>query len=109
VVGTGAPPAGLPPPRAGLEHLVVDYMVENLTAGAGIELQPAPQFTLADDSGATYAPDRSSPRLPCRLTGRNVVPAGGWRRFSLLYAVPDGQPLTVKYRGFASEGSLKVR
>jgi hypothetical protein len=109
VVGTGTPPAGLPRPREGFEHLVVDYMVENLKTGSGLELQPAPQFALADDQGTKYPPDRATQQLPCRLTGANVVPAGGWRRFSLLYAVPPGQPLTLKYRGFESEGSLKVR
>lgn len=109
VVGTGAPPTGLTQPANGLEHLVVDYFVENLTAGAGAELQPEPQFALADAQGTKYEPAPESQQLPCRLTGANVVPAGGWRRFSLLYAVPAGQPLTLKYRGFESEGSLKVR
>jgi hypothetical protein len=109
IVGTSTPPAGLTPPREGLEHLVVDYMVENLKAGSGLELQPAPQFALADDQGTKYPPDKASQQLPCRLTGAGVVPAGGWRRFSLLYTVPAGQPLTVQYRGFESAGSLKVR
>jgi hypothetical protein len=109
VVGAGAPPAGLPAPQEGLEPLVVDYVVENLTAGAGAELQPGPQFALVDPQGKKYEPESASDQLPCRLTGANVVPAGGWRRFSLLYAVPPGQPLTLKYRGFESEGSLKIR
>jgi len=109
IAGVGAPPEGVPAPRAGFEYVVVDYVVENLTAGTGIELQLAPQFALADAGGKTYAPDRASQRLPCRLTGRNVVPAGGWRRFSLAYVVPSGQPLTLQYRGFESQGSLKVR
>ena len=109
VVGTGAPPAGLSPPREGLEHLVVDFVVENLTTGSGLELQLAPQFALADGQGTKYEPDPASHQLPCRLTGANVVPAGSWRRFSLLYSVPPGQPLTLQYRGFESTGSLKVR
>jgi hypothetical protein len=109
IVGTSAPPPGLTPPREGFEHLVVDYMVENLKTGSGLELQPAPQFALADDQGTKYPPDRATQQLPCRLTGANVVPAGGWRRFSLLYAVPPGQPLTLQYRGYESTGSLKVR
>jgi hypothetical protein len=109
IVGTGTPPAGLRGPREGFEHFVVYYMVENLKTGSGLELQPAPQFALADDQGTKYPPDRASQQLPCRLTGANVVPAGGWRRFSLLYVVPAGQPLTVQYRGFESTGSLKVR
>ena len=109
VVGTTAPPTGLPAPGAGREHLVVDYVVENLTTGTGAELQPEPQFALADGQGTKYEPAPESQQLPCRLTGANVVPAGGWRRFSLLYVVPAGQPLSLKYRGFESEGSLKVR
>jgi hypothetical protein len=88
---------------------VVDYLVENLTAGSGLELQPQPQLALADPSGRKYEPVPASAQLPCRLTGDNVVPAGGWRRFSLLYAVPAGQPLTLQYRGFQSVGTLKVR
>ena len=109
VVGVSAPPATVPAPRSGLEYVAVDYIVENLTVNTGIDLQPGPQLALADAEGKTYPPDQASQLLPCRLTGRNTVPAGGWRRFSLLYAVPVGQPLTLKYRGFESEGTLKVR
>jgi hypothetical protein len=109
IVGAGAAPEGLVRPRPGFEALAVDYVVENLKAGTGLELQPAQQFALADDQGTKYAPERASAQLPCRLAGANVVPAGGWRRFSLLYAVPAGQPLMLKYRGFESEGSLKIR
>jgi len=76
VVGTSTPPAGLPPAPEGVEHLVVDYVVESLKTGAGLELQPAQQFALADDQGAKYAPERASQQLPCRLAGANVVPAG---------------------------------
>ncbi len=109
VVGTAAPPAGLAPPPAGLERLVVDYLVENLNSESGLELQPEHQFTLADASGTTYEPEDESSHLPCRLTGDNVIPAGSWRRFSLLYAVPAGQRLTLQYRGFESAGSLRIR
>ncbi len=109
IVGVSAPPATVPAPRAGLEYVAVDYIVENLTVNTGIDLQPAPQLALADAEGKTYPPDQAGQLLPCRLTGRNTVPAAGWRRFSLLYAVPVGQPLTLKYRGFESEGTLKVR
>jgi len=77
IVGTPAPPEGLPAPRAGFEYIVVDYLVENLTAGTGVELQPAQQLALTDADGRTYQPDRASQRLPCRLAGKNVVPAGG--------------------------------
>ena len=109
VVGSSAPPEETPQPAQGFEQLVVDYVVENLTTGTGIELQPQQQFALVDAAGKLYPPAPASRQLPCRLTGEGVVPAGGWRRFSLLYAVPAGQPLNVQYRGFGSTGTLKVR
>jgi hypothetical protein len=89
--------------------LVVDYLVENLPSGPWLELQPEPQFALADAAGTKYEPESESVALPCGLTGDNVMPAGGWRRFPLLYTVPVGQPLSLQYRGFESTGTLKVR
>jgi hypothetical protein len=109
LVGSGAAPAGLAQPPSGSEYLVVDYVVENLNAGQGLELQADPQFGLVDDAGQLHPPDAASAGLPCRLTGDAVVPAGSWRRFSLLYAVPIGQPLSLQYRGFETSGTLKVR
>jgi hypothetical protein len=109
VVGTSTPPEGSVRPRPGFEPLVVDYVVENLKTGVGLDLQPAQQFSLADESGAKYTPDRASQQLPCRLSGSNTVPAGGWRRFSLLYVVPASQPLTLQYKGFESAGTLNIR
>jgi len=110
LVGTlSGAPAGVEPPESGREYIVVDYLVENLHATQGLELQPAEQLALVDGAGEHHAPDAASDRLPCRLTGAGVVPAGGWRRFSLLYTVPAGQPLIVEYRGFESSGKLKVR
>jgi hypothetical protein len=95
LVGTGTPPAGLPGPPEGRQYLVVDYVVENLQTGQGVELQADPQFSLVDGAGQTYPADAGSSALPCRLTGAGVVPAGG--------------SLNVKYRGFEAEGLLKVR
>jgi hypothetical protein len=109
VVGTSAPPAGFEAAPPGSEHLVVDYLVENLQSGQGLELQPDPQFALVDGVGEVHAPEAESTKLPCRLAGSGVVPAGGWRRFSLLYTVPARQSLNLKYRGFEQEGTLKVR
>lgn len=109
VVGGGAASAGLPQPPSGLEYLVVDYVVENLNTGQGLELQADPQFGLVDGTGQLHPPEAASAGLPCRLTGNAVVPAGSWRRFSLLYAVPIGQPLSLQYRGFETSGTLKVR
>lgn len=65
-----------------VEHLVVDYVVENLTTETGIELQPEPQFALADAQGTKYEPAPESTQMPCRLGAANTVPAGSWRRFS---------------------------
>ena len=107
--GVGAPP-GLPPPAAGSERVALDLVVENLRAGTGIELQAAQQFRLVRPDEARIAPSRFSAQAPCRLDGRGVVPAGGSRRFTLVYDVPPGVPLRLEYRGFNVKSELvKVR
>lgn len=105
-----AVPPGLPPPAAGTERVALDLVVENLRAGMGIELQAAQQFRLVGPADSRIAPSRFSAQLPCRLDGRGVVPAGGSRRFSLVYDVPPGVPLQLEYRGFTVKSELiKVR
>ena len=107
--GTAVPP-GLPPPAAGAEQVALDLVVENLRTGAGIELQAAQQFQLVGPGDARIVPSRASTQAPCRLDGRNVVPAGGSRRFTLVYDVPPGAPLQLEYRGFNVKSELiKVR
>lgn len=95
----GAPPAGLREPQSGRQYLVLDMLAENLQP-KGVELQPNQQFRIQDASGATYLPLPETNRLRFHLTGRGVVPAGGARRFQLLYSVPTGQALRLAYRGF---------
>jgi hypothetical protein len=105
-----AVPPGLPPAAAGSERVALDLVVENLRPGMGIELQAAQQFRLVGPADARIAPSRFSAQLPCRLDGRGVVPAGGSRRFTLVYDVPPGVPLQLEYRGFSVKGELvKVR
>ena len=109
LVGIGAPPPASFHPEPGMEPVVVDFVVENLNSESGVELQPEAQFVLVDGSGEQWVPEVESEDLPCRLSGSNVVPAGTWQRFSLLYGVPARQTLTLHYRGLKAEGTLKVR
>jgi hypothetical protein len=105
-----AVPAGLPAPPSGKERVGVDLVVENLRSGSGIELQARQQFRLVGPDGTRYEPAGDSGRAPCRLTGAAVVPAGGSRRFTLVYDVPPGQALQLEYRGFDVKSELvKVR
>ncbi len=105
-----AVPPGLPPAAAGTEQIALDLVVENLRAGTGIELQAAQQFRLVGPDEVRIAPSRAGAQVPCRLDGRSVVPAGGSRRFTLVYDVPPGVPLQLEYRGFTVKSELvKVR
>jgi hypothetical protein len=100
-----AVPAGLPAAPAGSDRIALDLVVENLRPGAGIDLQPDQQFRVVGPDGKRYTPSRDTVRAPCRLTS-NVVPAGGSRRFTLVYDVPPGQPLQLEYRGFNVKSEL---
>jgi hypothetical protein len=105
-----AAPAGLPAPASGKERVALDLVVENLRSGSGIELQTSQQFRLVGPDGTRYEPSSDSDNVPCRLTGGAVVPAGGARRFTLVYDVPPGQALQFEYRGFEVKSKLvKVR
>lgn len=92
-------PSDLPPPADGTRRLLIDVAIENLSATRGIEFQPV-QLRLVMPDGRYVDPSPLSRRLPCRLDGEGVVPAGGVRRFQLLYDVAgDGAP-RVHFRGF---------
>ena len=104
-----AVPAGVPAASPGSERIALDFVVENLRAGTGIDLQLDQQFRLVTPDGKRITPSGDSARTPCSLTG-DVVPAGSSRRFTLVYDVPPGQPLQFEYRGFNVKSELvKVR
>lgn len=101
-------PSDLRPPDAGRQYVLLDLVAENLQP-KGVELQPNQQFRLQDASGAIYLPLPDSRRLRFHLTGRGVVPAGGARRFQLLYSVPAGQAMRLAYRGFEKSEAIELR
>ena len=100
-----AVPSEISMPQPGRERVALDLVVENLRAGAGIDLQADQQFRLVTPDGKRHAPIAESAKALCRL-GRAVVPAGSSRRFTLVYDVPPGQPLQFEYRGFNVKSEL---
>lgn len=101
ILPTPPKPASLPAPPDGREFVLLDVVVENLNASQGIEFQGTMQLRLADQAGGFVQP--SSPlsnQLACRLGDTGVIPAGGTRRFMLVYDVPAGMPRKLQYRGF---------
>lgn len=104
-----AVPAGVPAASSGSERIALDFVVENLRANDGVELQLDQQFRLVTPDGKRIAPSADSAHAPCSLTG-DVVPAATSRRFTLVYDVPPGQPLQFEYRGFNVKSEMvKVR
>jgi hypothetical protein len=80
-------------------QVLLDVAVENLSKSRGIEFQPL-QLRLALPGGGFIDPSPVSGSVPCRLDGDGVVPAGGVRRFLLVYDVAaEGRP-RVNFRGF---------
>ena len=80
-------------------QVLLDVAVENLSKTRGIEFQPV-QLRLALPEGGFIDPSPASASVPCRLDGDGVVPAGGVRRFLLVYDVAaEGRP-RVNFRGF---------
>jgi hypothetical protein len=107
-LASGPLPPGIPAPPPGKQYVLLDLVAENLQP-KGIELQPNQQFRLQDAAGVFYPPAPQSMRLAFHLTGRGVVPAGGARRFQLLYAVPAGQAMRLAYRGFEKTEAVELR
>jgi hypothetical protein len=92
-----ARPASLP--AADGRQILLDVAVENLSKTRGIEFQPI-QLRLAMPDGGFVDPSPRSGSVPCRLDGDGVVPAGGVRRFLLVYDVAGEGAPRVNFRGF---------
>jgi hypothetical protein len=92
-----APPASRP--AGSRRQVLLDVAIENLSKARGIEFQPV-QLRLVMPDGGFVDPSPLSGNVPCRLDGDGVVPAGGVRRFLLVYDVAgEGRP-RVNFRGF---------
>jgi hypothetical protein len=94
-----ARPAALEAPGQGVRQVLLDIAVENLSSRSGIEFQPV-QLRLATDGGDFIDPSPQSATVPCRLDSEGLIPAGGVRRFMLVYEVHGGGAARVHYRGF---------
>jgi len=92
-------PATLAPPDDGRKQVLLDVAIENLVPKKGIEFQTV-QLRLALAGGGFVDPSPISAQLPCRLDGAGVVPAGGVRRFQLVYDVAADAVARVNFRGF---------
>lgn len=98
-----ARPAALPPPAAGREQVVLDFVIENLKTTQGIEFQTSQQLRLATASGAFVQPAASTMLLGCRLDDGDVIPPGHARRLMVVYDMSPGVPLRLQYRGFEQD------
>jgi hypothetical protein len=90
----------LPPPAAGREHVVLDFVIENLNSTQGIEFTTSQQLQLVDPAGKFVQPSTLTKRIGCRLDDGDVVPPGHARRLLAVYDMPAGVPRRLQYRGF---------
>ena len=92
-------PASLAEGTGGRRQVLLDVVVENLSQKSGIEFQ-AVQLRLVMPDGSFTDPSPLSAQVPCRLDGDGVIPAGGVRRFLLVYHAPPDAAARVHFRGF---------
>lgn len=93
-------PPVLPPLLAGLEQIVLDFVIENLTTEHGIEFTTSQQLRLVNQAGAFIQPSAATKQIGCRLDDGDVIPPGHARRFQVVYDMPAGAPRRLQYRGF---------
>jgi hypothetical protein len=89
-----------PPPAEGLERVLLDFLIENLSDVQGIEFTTSQQLRLVDPAGKFIQPAESTKQLGCRLDDLDVVPPGHVRRLQAVYEIPVGAPKRLQYRGF---------
>lgn len=94
------PPPPLPPSTADREHVVLDFVIENLKTSQGIEFTTSQQLRLIDHSGSFVQPSALTKQIGCRLDDGDVIPPGQARRFLVAYDMPAGAPRRLQYRGF---------
>ena len=92
--------ASLPPPAAGRELVVLDFVIENLKSTQGVEFTTSQQLRLIDQAGAFVQPSALTKQIGCRLDDGDVIPPGHARRFMVIYDMPAGAPRRLQYRGF---------
>jgi hypothetical protein len=104
VMPSPRPPASLPAPAAGREHVVLDVAVENRLSEQGVEFQSSQQLRLVDAGGRfVQASAPLTKQLGCRLDDGDVIPPGQTRRLQLVFDMPAGAARRLQYRGFEKE------
>jgi hypothetical protein len=87
-------------PALDSNHVLLDFVVENLKAMQGIEFTTSQQLRLVAPDGAFTQPAALTKQLGCRLDDGDVVPPGQARRFMVVYRWPAGARVRLQYRGF---------
>lgn len=100
VLPAPTPPPALPPPAAGREQVVMDFVIENLTTEHGIEFTTSQQLRMVDASGKFVQPSAATREIGCRLDDGDVVPPGHARRLQVAFDMPPGETRRLNYRGF---------
>lgn len=90
----------LPPPAAAGGQLVLDFVIENLTAENGIEFATSQQLRLVDQAGKFVQPSAATQQIGCRLDDGDVIPPGHSRRLMVAYDMSPDEPRRLNYRGF---------
>jgi hypothetical protein len=106
VLPSPAPPASLPPPAAGRQHVVLDVVIENLKTDQGIEFQASQQLRLMDAAGKFVQASRLTAQLGCRVEDGDVIPPGHSRRVMAVFDMPAGAPRRLQYRGFERDEAI---
>ena len=106
VLPTPSAAAGLPPTAAGREFVMLDVVVQNLSADHGIEFQPSQQLRLMDAGGTFVMASAATRQLGCHMEDNDVIPPGHSRRLMAVYERPVNERLRLHYRGFEKEEAI---
>jgi hypothetical protein len=106
VLPSPATPAGLPPAAPGKELVMLDVVVQNLSADHGIEFQPSQQLRLIDAAGQFVMASPATQQIGCRMDDNDLIPPAQSRRVMAVYEMPAGTARRLQYRGFEKEETV---
>ena len=85
----------------------MDLGIQSIQKKSGLEIQTKKQFLLLSE-GREYSFDQSATRaLAYGPPDPFIVPPGESLRFELAFKI-EGKPTTLKFRGYRSQGELKL-
>jgi hypothetical protein len=106
VLPSPATPAGLPPAAPGKELVMLDVVVQNLSADHCIEFQPSQQLRLIDAAGQFVMASPATQQIGCRMDDNDLIPPAQSRRVMAVYEMPAGTARRLQYRGFEKEETV---